>query len=194
MILSASDVMRPALMDEFHQTVTDKIIGDIRIDIDAPFQEVLELSIPVKKEFERKRELEQVEEFQNALHSAGLGAGGAVDVLNALRNGQVRRLLMTRQYEQMGWMDYTMNIGGVGDPPATHPAGGKVDDMVAVPLEEEMIRQAVLQDAEIEIVKGSVGVDPTADVPEAGQDAPRNEAGTALDEFGGVAAVLRFTI
>ena len=194
MILSASDVMRPALMDEFHQTVSDKIIGDIRIDIDAPFQEVLELSIPVKKEFERKRELEQVEEFKNALHSSGLGAGGAVDVLNALRNGQVRRLLMTRQYEQMGWMDYTMSIGGVGDPPATHPAGGKVEDMVAVPLEEEMIRQAVLQDAEIEIVKGSVGVDPTADVPAAGQDAPRNEAGTALDEFGGVAAVLRFAI
>ena len=194
MILSASDVMRPALMDEFHQTVTDKIIGDIRIDIDAPFEEVLELSVPVKKEFERKRELEQVEEFQNALHSAGLGAAGSTDVLNALRNGQVRRLLMTRQYEQMGWMDYTMNIGGVGDPPSSHPAGGNVDDIVAVPLEEEMIRQAILQDAEIEIVKGSVGVDPDADVPEAGQAVPRNEAGSVLDEFGGVVALLRFAL
>ncbi|MCC6943836.1 MAG: host attachment protein [Thermomicrobiales bacterium] len=193
LVLAASEVMEPALLNAFHQSVTDKVIGSIRIDIDAPFDEVLAKARPLAVDFERRREAAQVEEVLNAL-STGNAVAGTVDVLNALRNGQVHRLIMTRVYSQPGWIDPEMQLFGIGDPPAEHPAGGDITNLLSVPLEEEMIRQAVQSGSQIEIVKGTLGVDANADIPAAGQSAPRKETVQPLDDLGGVAAMLRFAI
>ncbi len=193
LIISASDVMRPALMTEFHESVKEKIIGDIRIDIDAPFPEVLDLARPVKNAFERQREAEQVAELENALPS-GRAVAGTIDVLKALRNGQVHRVLMTRRYQDEGWMDYSMQVFGLGTPPKEHPAGGDMANIVEVAMEEEIIRQAIVSGAQIEIIKGALPVDPDSPIPAAGSDAPRAEAAQKMDTLGGVAAMLRFTV
>lgn len=193
LILAVSAPMEVELRSAFHATIADTIIGTIRIDIDAPFDEVLERARPVGVAFERQREAEQVGEVLNALPT-GNAVAGTVDVLNALRNGQVHRLIMTRRYSEEGWIDPKMQLFGVGDPPTEHPAGGSLEDIVVVPLEEEMIRQAVQSGSQIEIVKGSLAVDADAPIPAAGQEAPRNELVQPLDELGGVAAMLRFAI
>lgn len=193
MVLAASDVMEPALMEAFHQSVTEKIIGSIKIDIDAPFEEVLEKVRPVGVEFERKREAEQIANLLDAI-PVGNGVGGTVDVLTALRNGQVHRLLMTRRYQEQGWIDPDMQLYGIGQPPAVHPAGGDLTHILQVPLEEEMIRQAVQSGAQFEVVKGNLPIDTEAEIPAAGQDAPRKDAVQPLDDLGGVGAILRFAI
>jgi hypothetical protein len=193
LILSASEVMRPALMDAFHDTVKEKIIGDIRVDIDAPFSDVLDLARPVKKAFERQREAEQVAELEDALPN-GRAVAGTIDVLTALRNGQVSRVLMTRRFHEDGWIDFGMQVFGIGEPPAEHPAGGNLSDIVDVALEEEIIRQVITTGAQIEIVKGALPVDKDAPIPDPGSDAPRAKAAQALDALGGVAAMLRFAI
>jgi hypothetical protein len=194
LILSASEVMHPALMDAFHPTVKEKIIGEIRIDIDLPFAGVLEKARPVGYAFERQREAEQVQELLDALHGSNLGVAGTIDVLNALRNGQVSRVLMNRDYHDDGWMDYTMQVFGLGAPPSAHPAGGDTANIVEVSMEEEIIRQAAFGGAEIEIIKGALPVDPDAPVPAAGSDVPRAESALKMDELGGVAAMLRFAL
>ncbi|MGD9710940.1 MAG: Vms1/Ankzf1 family peptidyl-tRNA hydrolase [Thermomicrobiales bacterium] len=193
LIIAASDVMEPALMEAFHQSVSEKIIGSIKIDIDAPFNEVLEKARPIGVDFERQREAEQVANLLDAIPS-GNGVGGTVDVLNALRNGQVHRLLMTRRYEAAGWIDPEMQVFGIGDIPAEHPAGGDPAAMLPVALEEEMIRQAVVGGAQLEVVKGSVPAAAETEIPDAGQNSPRKDAVQPLDDLGGVGAVLRFAI
>ncbi len=193
LILAVSEVMEPALREAFHQTVTEKVIGSFRIDIDAPFNEALEKGRPIGVDFERRREAEQVANLLDAI-PAGNGVGGTVDVLTALRNGQVHRLIMTRRYEEQGWIDPAMQVFGLGDLPADHPAGGDLGAIVAVQLEEEMIRQAVQSGSQIEIVKGNLPIDAETEIPNAGQDAPRKDAVQPLDELGGVGAVLRFAV
>ncbi len=193
LILATSAVMEPEILSAFHTTVSEKIIGSFHMGVDAPFDEVLDRARPIGIEVERKREAEQIAQLQDALPN-GNAVAGTVDVLNALRNGQVHRLLMTRGFAEKGWIDPEMQLFGIGDPPAEHPAGGDMSNILVVPLEEEMIRQAVQGGSQIEIVKGTPPLDPDADIPEAGQGPPRKEAVQPLDELGGVAAMLRFAI
>lgn len=192
LILSADEVSGPPLMDAFHETVKEKIIGEFRTDLDLPFHEHLTAAQPIADAYERKREAEAVEAVRDAVGSGNRGAAGAEAVLEALQNGQVYRLVMVGRYQQPGWADYAMPAYGVGDPPSTHPAGGDVANIVPVALEEEMIRQAIVTDAQIEIVAGRLPVGDGEPVPEGGTPPPRSEASDQLEELGGVAALLRW--
>ena len=105
-------------------------------------------------------------------------------------------LVMNDDFHGTGWADYSLPVYGVGSPPKKHPAGGEVDQIVEVALEDEIVRLAVQTGADIEIVQSSVPVDTNGDAPirKAGDDFPRSEAAQALDQFGGVAAILRYTL
>jgi hypothetical protein len=192
LIVSSDEVSGPPLMDAFHDTVKEKIIGTFRTDIDLPFHEHFQHAQPIAEEYERKREAEAVEAVSDAVGSGNRGAAGPEAVLQALQNGQVFRLVMVGRYEQPGWADYSMPVYGVGHPPKTHPAGGDVEQIVPVALEEEMIRQAILTDAQIELVWGYLPVGEDQPIPDAGESAPRREASDQLEEMGGVAALLRW--
>jgi hypothetical protein len=67
-----------------------------------------------------------------------------------------------------------------------------VHNIVPVPLEQEMIRQALITGAQIEIVDPSVPVDTEGEVPRAGGDIPISAADAKLDALGGVGALLRW--
>lgn len=193
-LVVGSDEVNGALFQEaIHDTVKEKLIGHFKVDISAAnFQQVLALAAPIAEEYERTRESEAVDQVSDAVGSGNRGAAGSIDILKALEQGQVYRLVMSGDYHEMGWADYTMPIYGIGDPPAEHPAGGDSHNIVPVPLEQEMIRQALLTGAQIEIVDPSVPVESEGEVPKAGEGIPNSAADSKLDALGGVGALLRW--
>ncbi len=193
LVVGSDEVNGSLFQQAAHDTLEEKIVGAFRVDISAAnFDRIVELARPLATEYERTREAQAVDAVADAIGSGHRGAAGAIDVLKALEQGQVFRLVMSGNYAEMGWADYTMPIYGIGDVPAEHPAGGDPHNLVPVPLEQEMIRQALLTGAQIEIVDPSVPVATEGEVPRADAPIPNAPADTKLDELGGVGALLRW--
>jgi hypothetical protein len=198
LIVLGDDVIVPALKEAFHQTVAAKLAGVLPSTMEATFQELMDLTLPVVEQAARARELEAVRAVQEAAGAEGPGAAGAEDVLTALQTGQVQILVMNDDFVAPGWADYSFPLYGVGAPPSAHPAGGDPANIVGVSLADELVRLALQSDAAVEVVRTAVPVsaDDQADVPEARGDEPmpRTEAARRLDELGGVGVVLRFAL
>ena len=77
--------------------------------------------MPVVDQVERDRELRDAQRAAGEIAQHDRGAGGPIDVLNALRNGQVDTLIMNEDFQETGWADYTMDMYGLGPVPAEHP-------------------------------------------------------------------------
>jgi hypothetical protein len=193
LVIGSDEVNGSLFQQAAHDTLKEKIVGTFRIDISAAnFDKILELAGPIATEYERTRESEAVDAVSDAVGSGNKGAAGSIDILKALEQGQVYRLVMSGDYSETGWADYTMPIYGIGDPPKEHPAGGDPHNIVPVPLEQEMIRQALLTGAQIEIVDPSVPVATEGEVPKADEPIPVSAADAKLDALGGVGALLRW--
>jgi len=196
LVVAANEAMAPALNAAFHQTVSDRIAGQIRLDIDATPTEVRDAARPVVELAERERERVAVQTVSDYTGAGGMGVGGAEDVLTALQTGQVMTLVMNDDFAGEGWADFTFPVYGAGAAPEEHPAGGDVGNIVPIVLEEELVRLAILSSAEIEIVTTDVPLSAgeEVDIPDADRAQPRSDAARQLDEFGGVGAILRFAL
>lgn len=198
LVVAGDEVMTSALDEHFHQSVKDRIAGTMRIDIRASEQEVVELTMPLIEAFEREQEASAVRRLQESRGSGGLAALGSDDVLAALQAGQVMTLMMTDDYSQPGWADYSMSHFGTGDAPKRHPGGGDAAELEPIQIEEEVVRLALQTGADIEIVQAVVSMAEMnavdMDIPEAGGDPPRTAPAQALDEFGGIGALLRYAL
>jgi peptide chain release factor subunit 1 len=172
LVVAGGEVITSALAPEFHQTVKKRIIATIPMDIRASEQDILVATKPLVDDAEHAREARAIQQLLDAIGQGGFGVSGADDVLVALQEGRVGQFLMTREFEATGWADYRMSVFGIGPAPKSHPAGGNVYDIVPVNLPEELVRLTIVTGAEGEIIA-------------------RERAG-ALDELGGVGAVLRF--
>jgi peptide chain release factor subunit 1 len=195
-VLAGEEIMTSALNDAMHQTLTERVIGIVPVDIRANTDELLEAVLPLVTEAERAQELDAVQRVSDGQGPGGHATAGAEDVLVALQSGQVMTLVMNDDFHGPGWADYTMPVFGTGKPPKKHPAGGEADQIVEVALEDEIVRLAVQTGSDIEIVRSSVPVETDGDAPvrKADDDFPRSEAAQTLDQLGGVAAILRFTL
>lgn len=190
-VVAGDEVFTSALNAGISKQLREKVVKTIALDIRSTEPEIVAATMPIIEEAERAKELADAKAVHGAIASDNRGAGGAIAVLQALGAGQVDRLIMNEDVEETGWADFTLGLYGAGAVPATHPAGGDVANLVEIDLDEELIRQAVQTGAAIEIIDIEVPVDGTH-VPKAGEPLPRSEAATILDQFGGVAAILRF--
>lgn len=178
LILAAGDVIKPMLTADFHSEVTERLIGEIRLDIRTTESEIIEATMPIVERAERERELQAVKALMDAVGAGNRGVIGPEATLEALSNGQVLTLLMASDFHHDGWADYTMNLFGVGPVPGQHPAGGDVKNLHPVDIAEEMVRLTVVTDAEGEVIH------------EDGDDDAMLR--TQFRESDGVGALLRF--
>jgi peptide subunit release factor 1 (eRF1) len=195
-IVAADEPMSSALAAEFHETVSDRIIGHVTLPNDANDTQVAEAAEPLVAQAERQQELEAVQAVRDGVGAGTLGVAGPADTLTALQTGQVLTLVMNDDFSRPGWADYALPLYGVGEAPSEHPAGGDVRDIVPTALEDEVIRLAIQTGASIELVRTAVPVGQTDldHVPDADDPTPRTEAAKALDELGGIGAILRYSI
>lgn len=195
-VIAGDEVITSVLEESLHESVRDKVVGNLRLDIRALDHEIVEATLPLAEKAERARENEAVQRVSDGIGAGTYGAGGASDVLTALQAGQVETLVMVDDFEAQGWADFDMPAYGAGDLPTTHPLGGDTANIVAVDLREEMIRLAIQMDADVEIVHTDVPDDEEdfETVPQAGGDIPRSDAAIALDKHDGVGAILRYVI
>ncbi|HET7094543.1 MAG TPA: hypothetical protein VFI22_13715, partial [Thermomicrobiales bacterium] len=196
LVVAADEPMATALEAQFHEIVKRRIIAQIHLAIDAGMNEVVDATLPLVARAERQREAEAVQAVRDGVGVGLNGAAGAEATLKALAIGQVMTLVMNDDFAQPGWADYTFPVFGVGAPPAVHPAGGDVANIVPTALEDDMIRLALQTDATIELVQSAapVGAGELEHVPEVSEPLPRSDAAKALDALGGVGAVFRYEL
>jgi protein required for attachment to host cells len=196
LVIAADEPMYSALMSELHGSVKDRVIGRIHVELESSLPDVIDEAEPIVLMAERKRELAAVQAAHDGRAAGGKGVEGAQETVTALQAGQVQTLVMNDDFSDAGWADYTMPLYGAGRVPREHPAGGDVNNLVEVALEDALVRLAVLSDAEVELVWSAVPIteEELEDIPDAGEQKPRAPAAVALDRMGGVGAVLRFAL
>jgi peptide subunit release factor 1 (eRF1) len=197
LVVAGDPVITSALAEAFSKRVADRIIGTLNLDIQTSEQAMIEATLPLVEQVERDQELAAARAVADEVGADARGAAGAGAVLRALQGGRVANLVMVDDFAGEGWADYGRDLYGIGPIPESHPVGGDVAEIVPVALEEELIRLALRTGAEIEIIHTSVPIEAAENngsIPPAGAPHPRPEAATILDQFGGVGALLRFTL
>jgi len=194
LVIAGDEVITSALDAMFHQSVKERTVGTLRLDIDTSERDLVLAAQPLIDQTERQREADAVQAVLDGIGMESLGAGGAAPVLLALLAGQVSTLVLNDDFAAAGWADYGFPLAGAGEIPSEHPAAGDVANIIPIDLREEMIRLALSTGAAVQVVK-SAGPIPAAEldvIPDSGEPAPRSDPATALDGLGGVGAVLRF--
>jgi hypothetical protein len=196
LIIAANEQMFTLLNAELHQTIKERVLGQLTFPIEANITEVTAAAQPLVEDAERMREMEAVQAVRDGVGAGGKGVAGAVDTITALETGQVMTLVMNDDFSQPGWADYTLPLFGVGSPPGEHPAGGDVANLVPTPVEEEVVRLALQIGAEVQLARSAVpvGVEEQEQIPNADDPTPRSEAARTLDELGGIGAILRYAL
>jgi hypothetical protein len=191
LIIAGDEVITSPLQQFLHGTVTERVAAHTRLDITTPMDEVIELTWPIARDVERERELDVVRDAQATIAAGGQATAGPAPVLEALQDRRVQQLIMVDDFAAEGWTDYQARIVGVGPVPNEHPTGGSTMTLVPMSLAEELVRRAVLSDADIEIVQTADNEAPEPSLDRQG-GIPRSEAARLLDDLGGVAALLRY--
>lgn len=194
LIVAGSEVMTSALDAAFHQTVKDRIVDTIRMEMWSSDQDVIDATLPIVQGAERQREADIVQALRDRVGAGDRAAAGTADTLKALQNGQVDTLVIADTFEGTGWADYDMHVFGVGNHPTQHPVGGDVASIVDVDLREELVRLALMTDAAVDVIHSEVDVPQTGDIPDSRSERPVTEAAAALSALGGVGAILRFEL
>ena len=196
LIIAADEPMSSALAAELHPTVKERIIGHIHLPNVTNIDEIVAETAPLVAAEERRRELAAVQAVRDGAGAGTDGVAGVEETLAALQAGQVMTLVINDDFAQPGWADYTLPLYGVGEPPRQHPAGGDAGNLVPADLADVVVRLALQTDATVELVQSWVPI--TAAelecVPDASDPMPRAEAARALDELGGIGAILRFSV
>jgi hypothetical protein len=196
LIIAADEPMASALDAELHETIAARVIGHLHLPVETEVSEVAATAEPLVDEAERQREMASIQALRDGRGPGGKAVVGAEETLTALETGQVLKLIINDDLSTPAWADFTLPVYGVGEPPAEHPAGGDVANMVPVPIGDLAIRLAVQSDADVELVRTAAPLseEELTQIPDASAPLPRTEAALALDGLGGIGALLRFTL
>ncbi|HRA47420.1 MAG TPA: Vms1/Ankzf1 family peptidyl-tRNA hydrolase [Thermomicrobiales bacterium] len=192
LILAGDEQFLSELIQHLHETIARKVIANVRTENVVSENDLLELSLPFVGQAERDEEQEDVQQLANRIGADDRAVAGIDGVLRAMQAGSVATLILIDSLEGTGWGDFEMELFGTGDLPTEHPAGGDVGNIVAIDLDEELIRLAVQTGASIQFVKSATASGSANAVPRSTGDAPVTDAAALLEQFSGVGALLRF--
>lgn len=103
LIIGGSQEAVAMVKEMLPKELLSKIIGTVRIEMFAKPDEVLKKVEPVVREFERKKEEEDIERLIEAGLKGGPAALGLDDVLKAIQDKRVMKLIISRDFENGGF-------------------------------------------------------------------------------------------
>ena len=178
-LISCDEVTLPLLREQLPKHLAEKVVDHIRLEAHAAAAEVLKASVDAMNKLNTETDREKVSAAIGAYRAGGLGVVGPEDTLAALIKGQVEELLITADMQRMqpvavGTTVGTANDVAIAEPvlesvSAGEPAGAQPE---VVRLADELVAKAKQTGARITFIED----------PEL------------LSDYGGVAALLRFTI
>jgi peptide chain release factor subunit 1 len=179
-ILTAGDeVILPLLRDQLPKHLSEKVVDHLKLDTRAPLDTILNATIEAMARQNERSDREKVEAAIGGYRAGGLGVVGPEDTLDALVKGQVDELLLTATMHALRDVSNEAVRAMANDStllePAVEPAaGGEAAEASprVVRLADELVTRAKQTAATVTFI----------------------EDATLLQEYGGVAALLRFTI
>jgi len=179
-ILTAGDeVILPLLRDQMPKHLSEKIVDHLKLDTRAPLDTILDATIGAMARQNERSDREKVDAAIGGYRAGGLGVVGPEDTLDALVKGQVDELLLTANMDALRDVSNEAVRAIANDStllePAVEPAaGGEAAEASprVVRLADELVTRAKQTGATVTFI----------------------EDATLLQDHGGVAALLRFTI
>lgn len=167
-ILAGDEVALPLIKDQLPKGLADKVVQDIHLPAYAAAHEVLSATVEVLARHNAETDRDRVAEVLAAYRGNGLGVVGVEATRDALEKGQVEELLISATLQAI-----TPAPGGEGRAEATIERGGAtIAAAGAAQVADELVTRARQTAARITFI----------------------EEAALLQEFGGVAALLRFRI
>jgi len=166
-VIAANDAIKGIVMDTLPDTIKERLVDYVHLDSEANAQAILDEIDPLIRQVEREQEAAAVAELEEQAYPDGMGVVGVSETAQALSKGQVRMLIMERNFD---------SAGGVCPHCGTLRAGHRQHcpydgaELLPVDLREAFTARAIEQNSAIEIV----------------------EAGEYLDQHEGVGALLRY--
>jgi peptide chain release factor subunit 1 len=178
-LLSSDDSTLPLLRDQLPKHLAEKVVDHLRLEAHASAADVLKSSAEAMDRLNSRTDREKVEAAIGAYRAGGLGVVGPEDTLAALVKGQVDELLISATMQRMQGMPVGVAAGSANEAILSEPAvapvsGGEAADAApeVVRLADELITKAKQTSARITFIEDT----------------------ELLADYGGVAALLRFTI
>jgi peptide chain release factor subunit 1 len=178
-LLSGDEVITPLLREQMPKHLAEKVVDHLRLDAHATTAEVLKATLEAMDRLNARGDREKVDAAVDAYRAGGLGVVGPADTLDALIKGQVDELLVTGTLAAMQPVAIDSTEGSASDValsepviPTTSAGEPAAAEPEVVRLADELVTKAKQTSARITVVE-----DPALLAP-----------------YGGVAALLRFTI
>jgi peptide chain release factor subunit 1 len=181
-VLSGDDVILPILREQMSQQLNEKIVDVLRLDIKTPEHEVAARTLEALREYDAKDDAERVSQLLDEYRSGGLAVAGASETLMALAMSQVDELFLTASLQEIEVekeaVDRSLVAGAstgmlkevVTD--TTTEASGEDKTKLVIRVADELIARAQQTAAKVRFFENAA----------------------LLEEFGGIAATLRYRL
>lgn len=176
---AGDEVVLPLFREQLPKHLAEKVVDHLRLDKSSTVSDILSATMESMQRLNEQTDREKVDAAVDGYRSGGLGTVGPERTLDALVKGQVDELLITASLGGIqalipGASQAASLDSSIMTPAVQTEAGGEAAsaDPRVVRVAEELIRRAKTTSARVTFVED-----------------PR-----LLEEFGGVAALLRFTI
>lgn len=146
LVASTQEHIVTQVQNHLHSYVLERLVGTFKADPDDKPEEIRTKSLEAAQKWERENESRILSRLIETSNSGGLAVLGLEPVLEALTMGQVHTLLVDHNFQVSGTMcsqDRTMSTY-LQTCPVCGQAMQQTDDLV-----EEMVQEAILQNAEI---------------------------------------------
>lgn len=95
------EVAIPLLREELTNELKEKVIGDIRLEIRASEDEILEAAAQVIHQHDTLKDKEKIDHLKEQNYDGGFGVVGVEKTLEALSNGQVQELYLSASFDKI---------------------------------------------------------------------------------------------
>jgi peptide chain release factor subunit 1 len=102
LIIGGSEETATKVKNMLSQTTAEKIIGTFQAEMTATDKEILEKAGPVLRAFEEKKEAETIDSLLTQAMKNENAVLGIENVLNAMQEGRVMRLILLKDFKQSG--------------------------------------------------------------------------------------------